>query len=93
MVELSTRTSIYPVGGFDTPNPGPREKEASSVPARMPDPGLAVFVSMSWLRQHIHSHQLHATLTMVDYDFRPGGSLKFKGGVADGGIVKKCVHN
>ncbi|KAI6047939.1 DUF1754-domain-containing protein [Pisolithus marmoratus] len=26
---------------------------------------------------------------MADYDFRPGGSLKFKGGVADGGIVKK----
>lgn len=27
-----------------------------------------------------------------DYDFRPGGSLKLKGGVKDGGIVKKCVH-
>ncbi|EGO31050.1 hypothetical protein SERLADRAFT_376595 [Serpula lacrymans var. lacrymans S7.9] len=26
---------------------------------------------------------------MSDYDFRPGGSLKFKNGVADGGIVKK----
>ncbi|KAG6333071.1 hypothetical protein ID866_6022 [Astraeus odoratus] len=26
---------------------------------------------------------------MADYDFRPGGALKFKGGVADGGIVKK----
>jgi len=26
---------------------------------------------------------------MSDYDFRPGGSLKLKGGVADGGIVKK----
>ncbi|KAI6136332.1 hypothetical protein F5141DRAFT_1073854 [Pisolithus sp. B1] len=26
---------------------------------------------------------------MADYDCRPGGSLKFKGGVADGGIVKK----
>ncbi|KAF8140599.1 DUF1754-domain-containing protein [Boletus edulis] len=26
---------------------------------------------------------------MADYDFRPGGSLKFKGGVAEGGIVKK----
>ncbi|KAG2062299.1 DUF1754-domain-containing protein [Suillus hirtellus] len=25
---------------------------------------------------------------MADYDFRPGGSLKFKGGVAEGGIVK-----
>ncbi|PIL31765.1 hypothetical protein GSI_06469 [Ganoderma sinense ZZ0214-1] len=24
-----------------------------------------------------------------DYDFRPGGSLKLKGGVKDGGIVKK----
>ncbi|KAH9858014.1 DUF1754-domain-containing protein [Lenzites betulinus] len=24
-----------------------------------------------------------------DYDFRPGGSLKLKGGVTDGGIVKK----
>jgi hypothetical protein len=28
-------------------------------------------------------------LPMADYDFRPGGSLKFKGGVAEGGIVKK----
>lgn len=28
---------------------------------------------------------------MADYDFRPGGSLKLKGGVADGGIVKKYV--
>jgi protein FAM32A len=28
---------------------------------------------------------------MADYDFRPGGSLKLKGGVADGGIVKRCV--
>ena len=28
---------------------------------------------------------------MSDYDFRPGGSLKLKGGVAEGGIVKKCV--
>ncbi|KAH9932405.1 DUF1754-domain-containing protein [Amylocystis lapponica] len=26
---------------------------------------------------------------MSDYDFRPGGSLKLKGGVADGGVVKK----
>lgn len=26
---------------------------------------------------------------MSDYDFRPGGSLKLKGGIADGGIVKK----
>ncbi|KAI9570251.1 DUF1754-domain-containing protein [Boletus coccyginus] len=26
---------------------------------------------------------------MADYNFRPGGSLKLKGGVADGGIVKK----
>ncbi|KAL4241836.1 Protein FAM32A [Abortiporus biennis] len=26
---------------------------------------------------------------MSEYDFRPGGSLKLKGGVADGGIVKK----
>ncbi|KAF8560031.1 DUF1754-domain-containing protein [Imleria badia] len=26
---------------------------------------------------------------MADYDFRPGGSLKLKRGVADGGIVKK----
>ncbi|OAX43037.1 DUF1754-domain-containing protein [Rhizopogon vinicolor AM-OR11-026] len=25
---------------------------------------------------------------MADYDFRPGGSLKLKGGVAEGGIVK-----
>ncbi|KAI9065917.1 DUF1754-domain-containing protein [Trametes coccinea BRFM310] len=24
-----------------------------------------------------------------DYDFRPGGSLKLKGGITDGGIVKK----
>lgn len=28
---------------------------------------------------------------MADYDFRPGGSLKLKGGVADGGIVKRYV--
>lgn len=28
---------------------------------------------------------------MSDYDFRPGGSLKIKGGVAEGGIVKKWV--
>ncbi|TCD62982.1 hypothetical protein EIP91_006164 [Steccherinum ochraceum] len=26
---------------------------------------------------------------MSDYDYRPGGSLKLKGGVMDGGIVKK----
>lgn len=26
---------------------------------------------------------------MSDYDFRPGGTLKLKGGVAEGGIVKK----
>ncbi|KAH7886122.1 hypothetical protein F5I97DRAFT_1927995 [Phlebopus sp. FC_14] len=26
---------------------------------------------------------------MADYDFRPGGSLKFKGGVSEGGVVKK----
>ncbi|KAF9535655.1 hypothetical protein CPB83DRAFT_842110 [Crepidotus variabilis] len=26
---------------------------------------------------------------MSDYDFRPGGSLKLKGGVSEGGIVKK----
>ncbi|KAI0801089.1 hypothetical protein C8Q74DRAFT_1240255 [Fomes fomentarius] len=26
---------------------------------------------------------------MSDYDFRPGGTLKLKGGVTDGGIVKK----
>ncbi|KAJ3532651.1 hypothetical protein NMY22_g7656 [Coprinellus aureogranulatus] len=26
---------------------------------------------------------------MSDYDFRPGGSLKLKSGVAEGGIVKK----
>lgn len=25
----------------------------------------------------------------ADYDIRPGGSLKLKGGVAEGGIVKK----
>lgn len=29
---------------------------------------------------------------MSDYDFRPGGSLKLKGGVAEGGVVKKLVH-
>lgn len=28
---------------------------------------------------------------MSDYDFRPGGSLKLKGGVVEGGIVKKCA--
>jgi hypothetical protein len=30
-------------------------------------------------------------LGMSDYDFRPGGSLKLKGGVSDGGVVKKWV--
>jgi hypothetical protein len=34
---------------------------------------------------------LHPVISMADYDFRPGGSLKLKGGVADGGIVKKYV--
>lgn len=29
------------------------------------------------------------TLVMSDYDIRPGGSLKLKGGVTEGGIVKK----
>ncbi|KAI0706117.1 hypothetical protein BC835DRAFT_1260603 [Cytidiella melzeri] len=28
---------------------------------------------------------------MADYDFRPGGSLKLKGGVVDGGIVKNVL--
>jgi protein FAM32A len=28
---------------------------------------------------------------MSDYDLRPGGSLKLKGGVAEGGIVKKYL--
>jgi hypothetical protein len=28
---------------------------------------------------------------MSDYDIRPGGSLKLKGGVTEGGIVKKLV--
>lgn len=28
---------------------------------------------------------------MSDYDFRPGGSLKLKKGVAEDGVVKKCV--
>ena len=32
----------------------------------------------------------HAQRAMSsDYDFRPGGSLKLKGGVTEGGIVKK----
>lgn len=53
--------------------------------------------------QHVHfrfqhdfrstaQHKLSSSLTptlMSDYDFRPGGSLKLKGGVAEGGIVKK----
>ena len=30
-----------------------------------------------------------STTFMSDYDLRPGGSLKLKGGVAEGGIVKK----
>lgn len=29
------------------------------------------------------------TFVMSDYDIRPGGSLKLKGGVTEGGIVKK----
>ena len=28
---------------------------------------------------------------MSEYSIRPGGSLKLKGGVADGGIVKRWV--
>lgn len=30
---------------------------------------------------------------MSEYSIRPGGSLKLKGGVAEGGIVKKLVIN
>jgi protein FAM32A len=29
---------------------------------------------------------------MDDYDYRPGGSLKLKGGVVDGGVTKKYVQ-
>lgn len=38
-----------------------------------------------------HSLHLQPRLAgaMSEYDFRPGGSLKLKGGVTDGGIVKK----
>ena len=32
---------------------------------------------------------LFSLTTMSEYDFRPGGSLKLKGGVAEGGVVKK----
>jgi hypothetical protein len=31
----------------------------------------------------------HPASMSQDYDIRPGGSLKLKGGVAEGGIVKK----
>lgn len=43
--------------------------------------------SLTLLRQQ----SLLVLFVMADYDFRPGGSLKLKGGVADGGIVKRCV--
>ena len=33
------------------------------------------------------------TLFMSEYDIRPGGSLKLKGGVIEGGIVKKWALN
>lgn len=46
--------------------------------------------SRAALRQLTLSLSLRHHL-MADYDFRPGGSLKLKGGVADGGIVKKYV--
>ena len=39
---------------------------------------------------HLDRHLLSCG-AMSDYDFRPGGSLKLKGGVVEGGIVKKCV--
>lgn len=35
------------------------------------------------------THSCAPTLAMSDYDIRPGGSLKLKGGVTEGGIVKK----
>jgi hypothetical protein len=35
-------------------------------------------------------NSVNSTLSLMsEYSFRPGGSLKLKGGVAEGGIVKK----
>lgn len=44
--------------------------------------GVTLFPSLSFIPLH-----------MSEYDVRPGGSLKLKGGVIDGGIVKKYVKD
>ena len=38
---------------------------------------------------HLEPLIFYLVISMSDYDVRPGGSLKLKGGVAEGGIVKK----
>ena len=43
---------------------------------------------MTALLHDLNDHHAQRTMSS-DYDFRPGGSLKLKGGVKDGGIVKK----
>ena len=45
---------------------------------------------MTALLHDLNDHHVQWTMSS-DYDFRPGGSLKLKGGVKDGGIVKKSV--
>jgi hypothetical protein len=42
---------------------------------------MTLHVELPFSDTHLHF--------MSDYDLRPGGSLKLKGGVAEGGIVKK----
>ena len=37
----------------------------------------------------IHFALLLIPTPMSDYDIRPGGSLKLKGGVTEGGVVKR----
>lgn len=44
-------------------------------------------------QQATKSHFVTHCFFMSDYDLRPGGSLKLKGGVAEGGIVKKYVSS
>ena len=46
--------------------------------------------SLSFSGPNLNSVTSSLTL-MSEYSIRPGGSLKLKGGVAEGGIVKKWV--
>ena len=49
------------------------------------NPGLQLFSGGCYIWLDFPSQ----TLSMSEYDIRPGGSLKLKGGVTEGGIVKK----